>query len=166
MLWFILAIVLVIVIGGVGIWKDWSAGSISFLAVFVLLGVSLIPPACIDLGYKEKQLETTVELVSLGTEVTSVGSGNRRYVTVSGEKVYTYRYEVENTTNLEGTMYKTETVSGNVEEIESEKCETPMLYIYVEKSKNSWWFSMHTNDRYTYVFYVPEGTIVRDVTLD
>ena len=166
MLWFILAIVLVIVICGIGIWKDWSAGSISFLAVMLLLGVSLIPPACIDLGYEEKQLDTTVELVSLGTEITSVGNGNRRYVTVNGEKVYTYRYETENTTNLEGTMYKTETVSGNVEEIESEKCETPMLYIYVEKNKNSWWFSMYTNDRYTYVFYVPEGTIVRDVTLD
>lgn len=165
MLWFALAVGLVVLFFWLGFRNDWNPGIITVLLVFSLLG-GIITPLCINLGYNEKQLETKVQLVSLGTDITSTGSGNRRYVTISGEKVYTYRYEVENTTELSGTMYKTDTISGNVEEIESAECNTPMLYIYVEKSKNSMWFSVYTQDRYSYVFYVPEGTIVRDVTLD
>ena len=148
-----------------GFHKYWDTGLIVFLVAFSLLG-GIITPFCIDLGYNEKQLETKVQLVSLGTDVTSVGTGNKRYVTISGEKIYTCRYEVENTTELEGSMYKTATISGNVQEIESEACKTPMLYVYVEKTKNSWWFSANTQDRHTYVFYVPEGTIIRNITLD
>ena len=166
MLWIALAVGLAILVIYLSVVWDWPERSGPILAVAILVGVGVVTPLLFDLGYNEREVETTVELVSLGTDVTSVGSGNRRYVTVSGEKVYTYRYEVENTTELEGTMYKTATISGNVEEIESAECETPMLYVYVEKTKNAWWFSFNTGDRYIYVFYVPEGTIVRDVTLD
>lgn len=165
MLWFALAVAFIVLVFWRGCCKDWSIGLMACLTIISVF-VGIITPLCINLGYNEKQLETKIQLVSLGTDITSTGSGSRRYVTISGEKVYTYRYEVENTTELSGTMYKTDTVSGNVEEIESAECNTPMLYIYVEKTKNSWWFSVYTQDRYSYVFYVPEGTIVRDVTLD
>lgn len=166
MLWFLVGIIIVIVLCWIFAEKALDTPFLIPLALLIVVILGIIPPVCIHAGYEEKELASTIELVSLGTDITSVGSGNRRYVTVSGEKVYTYRYKVKNTSGLEGTMYKTETISGNVQEVESLECKNPMLYIYKEKNKNSIWFSYNIGDRYTYIFYVPEGTIVRAVTLD
>lgn len=153
--------VLIVLVMCISIWKDLPRNLYGTL-ITCLVMFAILPPCLIHLGYNDPQLEQTVELVSLTDDIASVGE----YVTVSGEKVYTYRYEVENTTELEGKMYKTATVSGDVQEVESSECKEPMLYIYVEKTKNSEWFSVHTKDRYVYIFYVPEGTITHEITLD
>lgn len=166
MLWFFAGIAIVVLLSWICAEKGSATTFLVPLGVLIVLIVGLIPPMCVDEGYAEKRLADTIELVPLSTNATSAESDKKIYVTVNAEKVYTYRYEVENTSELKGRMYKTEIVDGNVEEVESSEYTIPTLYIYVEKSKNSIWFSYNIADKYTYVFYVPEGTIVRDVILE
>lgn len=126
--------------------------------------ICVLLPFIASFGYQEPVLAEEIQLVSLDNTVSSVGDGNLFYVSVTAENVYSYRYEVDNTTNLPGTMYETAIVSGDVKEIESTECEQPVLKVYASKPKGDFWFTF-AKDKYTYVFYVPEGTIVKDVTL-
>ena len=84
------------------------------------------------------------------------------------DNTYTYRYEIDSdfgtTTSKE---YKTQTlVDENVEEIEDPNCTTPVIREYSQKAKRSIWTFALGQTNYKYIFYVPEGTISKDVKLN
>lgn len=118
-------------------------------------------------GYTEPILKYEVELVSLNNTIGSQGGGNLWYVTISSGNVYTYRYEINDKYNIGGKAYKTNTLFGNVTEIESKECTKPVLKVYErEPRKNKWIsFSIDAKTKTEYVFYVPEGTIQKEIIL-
>ncbi len=88
------------------------------------------------------------------------------YVSVSASNVYTYRYEVKDKYDLGGKSYETDTKSENVTEVESKECTKPVLKIYKRKPKRSWiTFAIGQPSKLEYVFYIPEGTIQKEVIL-
>ena len=118
------------------------------------------------IGYKEPVLVDEIELVSLNNTVSSEGGGNMFYVSVSANNVYTYRYEVKDKYNLGGKSYEMATLSDNVTEVESKECKKPVLKVYEKKPKRSWiTFAFGSSSKVEYVFYVPEGTIKKQVVL-
>ena len=160
MLFVILGIIIGLAIMWIGERKRWQTFNTACIAILILIIFVAVIPGLIHSGYESPRLEQTVELEPLSHDSDLPESHNTWYVAFDGE--YTYRYKVENDTEFSGTMYKTETVSGNVKEIESPDCKTPTLYVYVEKSKNSVWFSYHLEERVTYVFCVPEKNMNLD----
>lgn len=151
MIFFVLVIICV-VIGIIARKASIFLVSLSLLAVAIPVAIAQY---FVTLEYEEPVLVDEIQLVSLNNSVASVS-----YVYVTPNNVYSYRYEVENTTDLLGKMYETDTISGNVKEIESSECEQAVLRVYVSKPKGKFGAV-----KYTYVFYVPEGTIVKDVIL-
>lgn len=119
------------------------------------------------IGYEEPVLVNEIELVSLNNTVSSEGGGNMFYVSVSASNVYTYRYEVKDKYNLGGKSYETDTKSDNVTEVESNECQKPVLKVYERKPIKKWWisFSIGAKPIEEYVFYVPEGTIQKEISL-
>ena len=137
----------------------------TMLAVFVVLSGLFDPHS----GYEESKLEEQVELVSLSNSVASEGGG-MLYVSVNAENVYSYRYEVESDIpEKEGKTYKTATVSEdeNIEilEVETTDGSKPILAKYVAKGKKSIWTLALGAEEVTYIFYVPEGSIAKDIVL-
>ena len=118
-------------------------------------------------GYTEPILKYEVELVSLNNTIGSHGGGNLWYVAISSRNVYTYRYEINDKYNIGGKAYKTNTLFGNVTEIESKECTKPVLKVYErEPIKNKWIsFSIGAKPKTEYVFFVPEGTIQKEIIL-
>lgn len=117
-------------------------------------------------GYTEWKQQDEIELVSLSNSLASGGTGTI-YVSLSSENVYTYRYEIESEFGTETSKeYETNTASDNVEEIEDPNCEIPVLRIYTRKGKMSIWTFALGNKETKYVFYVPEGTIAKEVKLN
>ena len=165
MLFIIIGVVLAVVCWLLLVCNDVKEDTASFwAAIFVLAG--LCCSVFIDFDYKEKVMIEEIELVSLDTSVVSEGSGTMFYVSVSAQKVYSYRFEKENDTGIPGRLYETETVSGNVEELESAECKKPVLLVYNHEAKGKFWFSLFAADKKSYLFYVPEGTILKDVVLE
>ena len=70
------------------------------------------------------------------------------------------------TQHLELKEYKTATIvnNGNVTEIEDPDCQKPVLLEYERTAKKSIW-TFGVASETNYVFYVPEGTISKDITL-
>lgn len=114
--------------------------------------------------YGDWELVEQTELVSLSNSTVTEGGG-LIYVSVSGENTYTYRYEISSEFGTEtSTEYKVDTVSKNVIESEDENCEVPVLRKYVRKGKITiWTFGLSSETKY--VFYVPKGTIQKEVKL-
>lgn len=131
-------------------------------AVSVLAGILI--GIIVPVEYKEWELVQETELVSLSNSVATTGGGFI-YVSVSGENVYTYRHEIQSEFGTEtSTEYKVDTVSENVIESEDENCEGPVLRKYVRKGKMTiWTFGLGSETKY--VFYVPKGTIQKEVNL-
>ena len=112
--------------------------------------------------YEEWIFKEETELVSLSN--TQVVEGF--FVNRSSENVYTYRYEINSDFGTETSKeYVIDTVCGNVEEIEDPKCETPLLKEYKSKFGVNFWRIMFPKEATKYVFYVPEGTIQKDIKL-
>lgn len=116
-------------------------------------------------GYKEPELIKEIELVTLSNSTASVGKGTCLYVEVSASNVYSYRYEVPNTSEVEGKMYEVATVSGNVKEVET-NTDKAVLRIYKIKGKMSVWTFAIGRKKTSYVFVVPEGSISHSVVLN
>lgn len=117
-------------------------------------------------GYTEWKLENEIELISL-SNTTAFGGEGLIYVSLSADNSYTYRYEIESEFGTETSKeYTTNTlVKKSIEEIEDSECETPMLKVYSRKGKKSiWTFALFSKEEH-YVFYVPEGTISKEVKL-
>lgn len=132
---------------------------ISLLAIVVGFLTSLS-------GYKDWQLVQETELVSLSNGTASGGTGFI-YVSLSADSTYTYRYEVDSEFGTETSKeYETRTLtSGNVQEVEDPNCKVPVIREYYRKGKSSIWTFALCTGQCKYVFYVPEGTISKDVTL-
>lgn len=116
-------------------------------------------------GYKEPELIKEIELVTLSNSTASVSKGTCLYVEVSANNVYSYRYEVPNTSGVEGNMYEVATVSENVKEVET-NTDKAVLRIYESKGKMSVWTFAIGRDKVSYVFIVPKGSISHSVALN
>ena len=169
MLTIILGIVLGLIIGvGLGILLENIGGTgniaavIGVLIIAASLAIGLFAPIS---GYKDWEFLKETELVSLSNSVASEGGG-LIYVSVSANNVYTYRYEIDSEFGTETSKeYETSTISNNVQEIEDSNCETPVLRTYTRKGKKSIWTFAIWSDEFEHVFYVPEGTISKEVKL-
>ncbi len=118
-------------------------------------------------GYGEPHVFSTTELVSLRDDTVSEGTGRLFYVSISGTNSYTYYMEVDSeyTSNFQ-KAYKSKTISGsNVTIIEDDSYTDAKLVTYVRYGNKSFWTFAANAKQYEYVFYVPTGTIARDITL-
>lgn len=136
---------------------------ICIISVLAAIYFSFVPIS----GYYDWELAEETELVSLSNGLAS-GSKGFIYVSLTADNTYTYRYEIDSdfgtTTSKE---YKTQTlVNENVEEIEDPNCTTPVIREYSQKAKRSIWTFALGQTNYKYIFYVPEGTISKDVKLN
>lgn len=133
--------------------------------VIAILGISvgIFRPLS---GYEEPQIDSTTKLVSLRDETISEGSG-LFYISISGNNSYTYYVEVDSPYASDSQKaYKSNTISSNnVTIIEDDSYTDAKLITYVKYGKKSFWTFAVDCKEYEYVFYVPTGTIVRDVSL-
>lgn len=151
-------VVLAVVIGDSGI----SMPLTMLGAVCVLGGIFI--GIIVPVEYHEWELKEETELVSLSNSTVTEGGGII-YVSLSGENTYTYRYEISSEFGTEtSTEYEVGTISNNVIESEDKNCEVPVLRTYVRKGKATIW-TFGLGKEIKYVFYVPEGTIQKDVKL-
>ena len=141
--------------------------SILGTAAVIIFVVSLVLGLFVPIeGYNEEaEMIEEIKLISLSNTVSSEGYGGMFYVSVSANNVYTYRYEVNNEYGISGKSYKVSTISKDVTEIESKDCKVPVLKIYRRDPKRFLFTFGLLADVTEYVFYVPEGTIQREVIL-
>lgn len=134
-----------------------------FAIFFIIFGIAY--GLFIPTGYKEPVLTEKIELVSFNNELVSSGEGKLFYVSVSADNTYSYRYEVNDKYNLGGKSYEIGTVSKNVTEIESSECDKAVLKVYKVKPKITFISFGLGASKTEYVFYVPEGTIQKEIAL-
>lgn len=118
-------------------------------------------------GYDEPQIASTTELISLRNETISEGTGRLFYVSVSGTNSYTYYVEVDSEyVSNSQKAYKSNTISdSNVTIVEGNNYTDAKLVTYVRHGTKSFWTFAVGAKKYEYVFYVPPGTIVRDISI-
>ena len=168
MLTIILGIVLAIVLTFVLSLLSDNIGCTTATGFFLvlLLGVIYMGVFSPISGYEEWELKQETELISLSNNVASGGNGIV-YVSLSADNVYTYRYEINSEFGTETSReYRTVTLTGNgVEEIEDSNCEVPVIRVYRKEAKKTiWTFGLKSETKY--VFYVPEGSISKEVKLN
>ena len=117
-------------------------------------------------GYTDWEPTFRKDLVSLSNSTVG-GAEGFIYVSVSSSNVYTYRCEIDSEFGTENsTEYKTATVDGSyVIEVEDDTIENPYLQVYTRNGKRSIWTFALTSET-KYVFYVPSGSIAKDVHLN
>ena len=144
---------------------DHSGGGRAALGALVIsvgIVVGIFVPVS---GFHAFEETARIELVSLSDQTISTGKGII-YVAITGENSYTYYIEVDNKFGASNTKaYKSQTITGNnITIVEGDIYEGATLVIYEAKSKKSFWtFALNTKTEY--VFYVPTGTISRNVSL-
>lgn len=118
-------------------------------------------------GYGEAQIVSTTEIVSLRDDAVSEGTGRLFNVIVSGTNSYTYYVEVGSPyVSNSQKAYKSNTISdSNVTIVEDESYADAKLVTYVRHGKKTFWTFAAGAKKYEYVFYVPKGTIARNVSL-
>ena len=129
---------------------------LDILFVIIMILATLIGGFSPISGYNEWELIEEMELISLSNDVDSKGNG-MIYVTLSADNVYTYRDEISSEI---GTL-----TGKNVEEVEDPNCEVPVIRVYRKVAKATiWTYGLYSKTKY--VFYVPEGTIYKEVNLN
>lgn len=147
-----------------GFLSGWEDSSPPCAIAAVILVVAIIVAFCPVNGYEdEATLVREIELVALSNDVSSEGRG-LLFVSVSANNVYSYKYEVDNPYGSDGKSFETKTVSENVIETESSQCQKAVLRVYEREAKTNIWTFCWVK-QVEYEFYVPEGTIDREVTL-
>lgn len=118
-------------------------------------------------GYEEPEMVSSIELISLRDDTISKGTGGLFYVSISGTNSYTYYVKVNSIYASDSQKaYKSKTISGtNVTIVEDDSYTEAKLVTYVRYSKKSFWTFAVGAKQYEYVFYVPTGTIARDVSI-
>lgn len=118
-------------------------------------------------NYNEKTVVLTEPLIALSDGVASSGGG-LFYVSVSANNIFTYYTEVESEYDSENSStYASKTVPGSMVVIVEEKNNTePRLVVYEQTGKKSFWYFNTPSTITEYVFYVPEGSIQRNMTLN
>lgn len=120
-----------------------------------------------DNNYNEKTVVLTEPLIALSDGVASSGGG-LFYVSVSANNMFTYYTEVESEYASENSRtYVSKIVLGSMAVIVEEKNNTePRLVVYEQTGKKSFWYFNTPPTITEYVFYVPEGSIQRNMTLN
>lgn len=119
-------------------------------------------------GYKDPVMEEQVDLISLSDSVSSEGGG-LLYVCINSSNVYTYYTQIESEFAGKNKAYKSETISGENYEVivvEEKKCENPRVIKYFKDSKATFLSFGFAAGKTYYVFYVPEGSIAREIQLN
>lgn len=118
-------------------------------------------------GFGEPKVVSTAKLVSLRDDTVSEGTGRLFYVSISGTNSYTYYVEVDSTyASNSQKAYKSNTISNsNVTIVEDDSYTNAKLVTYVRYGKKSFWTFAARAKQHEYVFYVPTGTIARDVSI-
>lgn len=140
--------------------REIDSNAIAALAIMLIV-FSVVISIVITPNYSEPELYQEIQLVSLNS--IKKLEGEPIYVVVSSNNVYSYRHKINNEYGIGGETYKINTLVGKVTEIESDNCTVPILKVYERKPAFSWfslWF-VHSN-KYEYIFFVPQGTIVKD----
>ena len=146
---------------------DISAEAMFGLIFLPFLIASLIALLGNTNNYNEKALVSTQPLIALSDGVSSSGGG-LFYVSISANNMFTYYTEVESEYTTENaTSYVSRTVPGSLTVIVEEKNNTePRLLVYEQTGKKSFWYFHVPRTITEYVFYVPEGTIQRNIALN
>lgn len=168
MLFLIVAILVVCasVVFGIVLFKiSWDPVFLYQIIVAVIVATFVF--ACSSFIPVQHEVSYQTEEIPLVNISLTPEKENKCYVTLDNENVYSYRYQVTDFNKVvDGsyaeTAYRVDTVSGWVTEIESSECTTPTLYI--RKYKNTWGvFRVGLDYTTEYVFYVPEGTIAKNI---
>ena len=177
MFWIIVSLVVVLFVGWT-IWivrekegaKLWGIGTLLLLLVMaIVIGISACIVSSINWKYEEGKKVEEYELVSLRDEVASIGDGNWKYISIYAHNTYTYYLETKVPASYgEGTTYKSYTLYGNnIFIMEDDKyIDNAKLVKYVSKPKNKFWTAVFVEEKVEYVFYVPEGAIVKSISLN
>lgn len=167
-------LVAALLVGIIFVYMSWSNNpdttlctGLTLIAIVCVIGglvAGIIEPVS---GFGEPQLVSTTELVSLRDDTVSEGTGRLFYVSISGTNSYTYYVEVDSTyASNSQKAYKSKTISStNVTIVEDDSYTDAKLVTYVRYGKKSFWTFAAGAKQYEYVFYVPTGTIARDVSL-
>lgn len=157
---FVIALVLVVNF-------DMSDSYVLFFVFFPLM-LGLLFSLCGNTGYNEKTLVSTEPLIALSDGLASSGGGGLFYLSVSANNMFTYYTEVESEYASENSStYASKTVPGSMVIVAEEKNNTePRLVVYEQTGKKSFWYFNKPPTIIEYVFYVPEGTIQRNVALN
>lgn len=118
-------------------------------------------------GYNDWELVDETELISLSSSTVSGGTG-LVYVSLSADNAYTYRFEVDSSFGTKSSKnYKTATIinEDNITEIEDPNCKKAVLKKYKKTAKKSIWTFGLWADKISYVFYVPEDTINKNIKI-
>lgn len=136
-----------------------------FMAIPILVG--LLFSISGNYNYNEKTVVSTEPLIALSDGVVSSGGG-LFYISISANNMFTYYTEVETEFSTENaSSYASKTVPGKLTVIVEEKNNTePRLVVYEQTGKKSFWYFNTPPTITEYVFYVPEGTIQRNITLN
>lgn len=128
----------------------------------VIIGTAVTPKE-----YKAPIKVEETEIVTLYNELIPEGRG-RYYVYIDADNVYTYRYKTESNVLSEEDVYTVATLSASdnciIEEVEIKDGSNPRIEKYTEIGKVGL-FNL-SSKRTTYIFYVPEGSISRTITLN
>ena len=138
--------------------KKYSSTLVGIIFFFSLL-IGLFFPT----KFEERKLVKETELVPLSS---STVSGKDVFVSISDEGTYFFRYEIDTEFGTEtSTEYVTVSMPIDFAITESEdiNCKTPVLLEYMTKSKVTIWTFGLGVGIVEYVFYVPTGTIQKDV---
>lgn len=116
--------------------------------------------------YTEWENVEEIELESLSNSTQSAET-EIIYVSVNSDNVYSYRYQVDyDFPTINSKEYKMETLSGsNITEFEDKECKNPVLKVYRRKGIPTIWNMAVGNTEIEYVFYVPEGSIKKEIEL-
>ena len=169
---FILAgVILLVIVAVICVRSEWSEAAIgaavalalALLALLILLGIFLNTG-----GYQPAQEIKTYELQNLADQTTSSGHGNMFYVSIGAGNTFTFYTEVDSEFSTDGSKaYVSKTISGesNVTIIEEKVCEKPRMTVYYRAPIATFWSFAADDGLTSYVFYVPEGTIVHEYAL-
>lgn len=137
---------------------------VAFICVIAGFYVGIAVPVS---GYADPQILDTTELVSLRDGTISEGTGGLFYVSISGTNSYTYYVEVDSAyASNSQKAYKSNTLYGsNITIVEDSSFTDAKLVTYVMYGKKTFWTFSAGAKEYEFVFYVPEGTVSRDISL-
>lgn len=151
--------------------KGIAAGAIIIIVAMLItmFGITLaqeIKPK--ETEYTETKVISEIELVSLSNTIASEGGGNLYYISINAENVYSYRCEVDAKAPVgKDKAYEVFTISEDedvfIQEVEITDGSKPRLVKYESVAKANWLHLKNTKE--VYVFFVPEGSITRTITL-
>ena len=148
---------------------DWDFNEgVFYICLLLPCVVALLISTCgNDTNYNEKTVVSTQPLIALSDGLSYSGSG-LFYISISADNTFTYYAEVETEYTTENSnSYISKSVPGSMSVVVEEKNNTqPRLLVYKQTGKKSFWYFNVPPTITEYVFYVPVGTIQRNIILN